>query len=418
VTPRVEKAIYLSIIASLFIQFGKHFWPYFAFVSGIRVDYLSPTLYVSDILIVLLLLVVIKNRKYSFLKKLLNSSVLILFGILLFGVIFSKSVPAGLFGVLKVFEFVFFGIYTCVHFRDTMRKAFLYVLGIGALVVSLIGMVQYYLQHSLGGVFYFLGERSFNASTIDIATFSFQGTSILRSYATFPHPNVFAFFLLFSLIFLLVNQSLFKNKLFHFSTIPFIVIALLLTFSRVTLMTAALLVIIHVLSQGRVSLRKVGLLCTPFVLLGILFFFQRLSPQSILRDLGYRAELTILYWDMFLKSPLFGVGLLNSFINQIPFQKTVSPILLQPVHNIYLYSLVQTGILGFLTAFFYLVKIIRKSCSSLKRAKTNDKLWARAVLYSLLAVLFIGFFDHFFLTLQQGQLMLALIVGLSLGKKT
>lgn len=415
---RAEKAIYLSIIASLFIQFGKHFWPHFSLVSGIRVDYLSPTLYVSDILIATLLLIVIKNRGYLFLKKLLNPTTLILSGILLGGVIFSRSIPAGFFGLLKVFEFVFFGFYTASYVKTTMRKPFLYIVGICALIVSLIGILQYYLQHSLGGLFYFLGERSFNASTIDIATFSYHGSSILRPYATFPHPNVFAFFLLFSLIFLLVNHSLFKNKLFLFSTIPFITIAFLLTFSRVTLFTGAFLVIIYVFSQRGMSLKKAGVLCIPFIFLGTLFLFQRFSLHSLSRDWGYREELIQIYLEMFFKHPLFGTGLLNSFTNQIPYQKTVSPILLQPVHNIYLYSLVQTGILGFLMLSVFLIKTIRKSLSVFKSTKANDMLWARAVLYSLMSLLFVGCFDHFFLTLQQGQLILALIVGLSFAEKT
>lgn len=415
--PRLEKAIYLSIIASLFVQLGKHFWPHFSFVSGIRVDYLSPILYVSDILILLLLLVVIKNKRFHFLNTFFKTPILIFFGILLCGVIFSKSVPAGLFGILKVVEFAFFGLYTSTYFQDTMRKPFLYILGAFACSVSLLGILQYYFQHSLGGVFYLLGERSFNASTIDIATFSFHGVSVLRPYATFPHPNVFAFFLLFSLIFLVVNNSLFKSKLFLFSIIPFILIAFLLTFSRVTLIAGALLVCIHVLSQRKMSLKKASALCIPAIFLAVLFLSQRFSLQSITRDWGYREELVFLYWDMFLKSPLIGVGLLNSFINQISYQKTVSPTLLQPVHNIYLYTLVQVGILGFIMIPLFVKKVIQKSFQSLGNARKVDTLWQRSVFYALLAALFVGLFDHFLLTLQQGQLILALIIGLSFARK-
>src|SRR5258708_5835258 len=38
-------------------QFGRHFWPDFAFVQGQRSDYLSPTIYFTDIFITLLLLI-------------------------------------------------------------------------------------------------------------------------------------------------------------------------------------------------------------------------------------------------------------------------------------------------------------------------------------------------------------------------
>src|SRR5580692_2023869 len=48
-----------SLLLSLFFlflptQLGKHFWPDFSIVSGIRIDYLSPIIYVTDILVVLL----------------------------------------------------------------------------------------------------------------------------------------------------------------------------------------------------------------------------------------------------------------------------------------------------------------------------------------------------------------------------
>src|ERR1035437_10261792 len=37
-------------------QLGKHFWPNFSYVYGIRIDYLSPTLYFTDLLVIGLIL--------------------------------------------------------------------------------------------------------------------------------------------------------------------------------------------------------------------------------------------------------------------------------------------------------------------------------------------------------------------------
>src|SRR3989344_9415701 len=42
------------LILFLPTQLGRHFWPNFSFVSGIRIDYLSPTLYATDIFILLI----------------------------------------------------------------------------------------------------------------------------------------------------------------------------------------------------------------------------------------------------------------------------------------------------------------------------------------------------------------------------
>src|SRR6266704_5882454 len=49
-----ERFIFYSLILLLPTQFGKHFWPDFTIVSGIRIDYLSPITYVTDLLITLL----------------------------------------------------------------------------------------------------------------------------------------------------------------------------------------------------------------------------------------------------------------------------------------------------------------------------------------------------------------------------
>src|SRR5438045_3586285 len=42
-------------------QFGKHFWPEFSFVYGLRLDYLSPTIYLTDILTIIIFVFSIKS---------------------------------------------------------------------------------------------------------------------------------------------------------------------------------------------------------------------------------------------------------------------------------------------------------------------------------------------------------------------
>lgn len=43
-----------------------------------------------------------------------------------------------------------------------------------------------------------LGERNFSINTTGIATFNWYGQVFLRPYATFPHPNIFAAYMLLS----------------------------------------------------------------------------------------------------------------------------------------------------------------------------------------------------------------------------
>ena len=109
---------------------------------------------------------------------------------------------------------------------------------------------------------------------------------------------------------------------------------------------------------------------------------------------------------MFLKNPLFGVGI-NSFLPSLPdFIIQQKTFFIQPVHNIYLLILSQIGIVGFSFFVFLLFKTFRKIL--------KIKNYLIGIL--LIEILILGFFDHYFLTLQQGQLLFALVLGLSYSK--
>ena len=72
----------------------------------------------------------------------------------------------------------------------------------------------------------------------------------------------------------------------------------------------------------------------------------------------------------------------------------------QPVHNIYLLIAAETGLLGLMAFLFFLYLLIKKK--------------PRLTIFCLLLVSFliIGLFDHFFWTLQQGQMVFWLILGI------
>ncbi len=95
------------------------------------------------------------------------------------------------------------------------------------------------------------------------------------------------------------------------------------------------------------------------------------------------------------------------------YQKTFSPILLQPVHNIYLLILSQIGIFGLIIFLIFIIKSIKNLLKKITDTKKETKDFYVAVLTLLGSLLFVGMFDHFFLTIQQGQLMLVLILGFS-----
>lgn len=117
-----------------------------------------------------------------------------------------------------------------------------------------------------------------------------------------------------------------------------------------------------------------------------------------------RIELSQMAWQMTKNSPLFGVGFGN-FLQKLPeFLLPRQFYFWQPVHNIFLLILAETGIILLCLMFYGLWRIFKKLW--------QEKNWPLS--YALLAVVLTGLLDHYWLTLQQGQLLLALLLGFNL----
>src|SRR5580700_6749474 len=63
---KIESFLLFFFFLLLPTQLGKHFWPDFSIVSGIRIDYLSPTIYFTDILLILLFVAFLLRQKKFF----------------------------------------------------------------------------------------------------------------------------------------------------------------------------------------------------------------------------------------------------------------------------------------------------------------------------------------------------------------
>jgi O-antigen ligase len=102
------------------------------------------------------------------------------------------------------------------------------------------------------------------------------------------------------------------------------------------------------------------------------------------------------------KNPIFGVGLGN-YINNLG-SAFISYDQLQPVHNIFLLILAETGLIGF-GVFMILAKKIFANI--------------RNIYFLMLVVnlFIIGCFDHYLLTLQQGQILLVLALSMIMSKR-
>src|SRR5260221_424888 len=59
----LQNKLFTLFIVLLPVQLGLHFWPDWALVSGIRVDYLAPVIYLTDLIVIALLVVSFKDIK-------------------------------------------------------------------------------------------------------------------------------------------------------------------------------------------------------------------------------------------------------------------------------------------------------------------------------------------------------------------
>ena len=336
---------------------------------------------------------------------------------LIWNLFYSKSSGAHLFGALKLLEFTFLGIYALFEFQKRDIRGFITVLSLSAVISSTLSIWQFLNQSSVGGLWYFFGERTFNISTIGISTVNLDHL-VLRPYAAFPHPNVLAFFLLTAIIFIVPRISYEKRsvvKMFLILTILLSTVGLFLTFARV----AILLTIAFLLYEIYANLKSKRFAITLTVILGILsiFVFSNIfRAEFLLRGVDFREELLFQSYEVFLSSPYFGVGINNFFVHQVDLVKNISPILFQPPHNIFVLALLQLGLFGwwiFPAIFFFAIRSLIKK---LKAKSQELKAFYTSVLFILIAIIIVGMFDHFFLTLEQGQIVLALILGLSFAK--
>jgi hypothetical protein len=358
---------FLIFVFLLFLptQLGKYFWFDFSFVNGIRVDYLAVSVYFLDILAWLIILFGFKRIEWKKWKWWLLFVVL--------GVLTALNKQVALMGIVRMTLALM--LMMVLKNNKKIKKYLSIVIPIWVVVEVFLSLGQIILGRSLGGIFYYLGERSFNINTISIAQISWWGRSLLRGYGTFSHPNSLGGFLVITAYL----WQKYKKNYFWWIIWWFIVLGIFLTGSR----TAIVVFLLFFVKYWSVLFLGLGYF---LIQKGVFGGWDVFSWQK-------RVDLMTSSIKMFFHYPLFGVGW-NNFLKQLPnFSKGR---LIQPVHNIFLLILSQLGIIN----SFIFVKALK---SLIK--KINWKLF--------LLVGCLGFFDHYFLTLPQN--IWILIISLVLG---
>ena len=426
-----EKNIFRLLVFFSFTQLAYHFWPNWSYVFGLRVDYLSVAVYFTDLLVLALFAVWISKykpkKKFVFSFNSLSAAganyalLFILFALL--NIFFAFHKELALFKWLRVLEMFFVGYYIYRSKEFEIKSWFFVPLAYSVVLLSFVSVLQFIFQKTIGGPFIYLGERTFSSSTPGIALWDFRGRQFLRAYSTFPHPNSMAGYLGLVLILLVGYWKRLSSRKTLFSA-AFLLGAVSL-FLSVSLNAAfSLLIALSLFLLFRFSKNKPFRLVAyaPLVLIvvtfGLFLVWGWLFPNIGAGRAGYetsvtgrmgeslyrRAVLSTASLEIFSLSPVLGTGL-NNFISRLPFTEVVPTVLwwLQPVHNVFLLVLSELGVVGLVVVFIVLQK------TTLRLVKKKSVVFLAAVVFVLLT----GMWDHYWLTLQQNQLILALVLGMS-----
>ena len=354
-------------------QLGLHFWPTFSYVSGFRIDYLSPTVYLLDVFISLYIFTS-RESINQFLQK--NKNKVIIIGIFIFlNILFSISPLNTIFWILRFLLYLLFVLSLSVN--KVKIEEILSPLLISTGMVLLIEVIHLITQGSVGGLTYWLGERTFSVTTPNIAKLELFGREVLRPYSTFSHPNSLAGYLF--LIVLLIK----KTRLYQ-RTLPFLIIGIIMTMSKSTILCT----IIIFLNIPPFYIYVSALLNT----FGLLFIPNKEAIQLPL-SISSRVYFVKTAKEVIQRFPIFGVGIgsyLPSLIEVIS-NKYLSLSTLQPVHNAVILTISEIGVVPSAMSVFLLLK---------KRIINNKNSKYIAV------IILLATFDHYFYTLPQNKLLL------------
>ena len=362
------------------------------YIAGFWVNYLVPTLSILDVF-VLLLLIQLYVYRVNFIKKILiDKYLLVFFVLLLIQNLFVHNFLTVLLS-LRIFVYLFTSIVLILSLvqdfkvKKLLRNGYLILaLALSILLQGVIGIYQFLKGTSIG--LYFLGESKIVSGMYGSSYIDIQGEAILRSYGTFPHPNILAGWYLFIFLLCIYIYSKTKERIYliYILLIPFFT---LFTFSRLSILLLFLFLVIF-------SIKYIFKRYYMFSISSLLFyrFINILNGDD--SSWSDRVKLLRLNIEILKENILLGSGLGRSLLyyeKDIPFTSG-GKLLLQPVHNIWILNWVEFGIL---LGTYYLYILYR---FFLRGLKIN---LYRALI--LVTILVIGMFDHYLFTLPQGNVL-------------
>jgi O-antigen ligase len=326
------------------------------------------------------------------------------------------NVDLSIYQTIKLLEFIFLYFYVKSYVLVRFDKVkLLWVVVVGAIFQSLVGIAQFLKQGSIG--LGFIGESYLRPDMQGVAVFLTEnGDKIMRAYGTTPHPNILSAFLMlsiFALYFLYLHGENLKRKTKQrfFLAYAIIFFAFFLTFSRTTigvwgLFSAGLGAYYWFNKKVTVDRQRIKEIFLTTIIISLVFginFYSEILSRLTISTSDEAVSMRIYYNKEAISSGSgsldlnwAGVGIGNFVTWFMKYRPNLPRYVYQPAHNVFLLIYSEMGILGVGLFVAFLVSLLKKGRSLV-----------------LIAFILLMLFDHFPWTLQQGRLMMWLLFALS-----
>lgn len=420
----------LLFLVSLFFPIRYVFPTQSAFKTGAYSDFTSISLYLSDIFLFTTWFFCFLPRGGSEFKlsiKSIGLRIFIFWLILELFLHFRSFSSLNWWFLAKYLELIVAYGTICHLFKKTpIKRPFIKLFVFLGSLESLLAVWQFVYQKSFGLGLNKLGEQILSPNIHGVAKIVSGGTTFIRGYGTFPHPNLLSAFLVTSIflsLYLLLNAQSFKSKILYSLAIFINCIGLTITFSRAGFLALGVGLAIFfgfLFWAADKGIKKRILSALGIIIFSLVVCFGVYRPYLAARATvadGAALE-RIFYARIGLKIikqyPAFGVGIGESVLHMqqyAPFK--LWPWQIQPIHNYFLLAAAELGIPGALILLWIFLQhlwlIIKKIKSQNGFELTTYYLLLTTILASFLLLMQ---FDHYFYTLQQTQMLLWMILGI------
>ena len=375
------------------------------FVEGIYSNYLVPTLSILDIGVFLILISFLFTKGvenlFNMTKGIKNILILFFVTLLITNIIHFDILV--LLSSIRIFTYIVTLLFVTVWIKTEWKRKYInriiILFGVSLLIQGVIGILQFNGGSSLG--MNFLGESQVANGMQGSSFISLHNNIYLRAYGTFPHPNVFGGYLLFSFV-LGWFGSICSKKYFKYLSYGIMVgsfVFSLFTFSRIAILLMLLGWALFFTSLFKKKVFKKQINSFSFLLI-----FERFL--NLLGDGSWvdRKNLVVSSFQIIKNNWFLGTGL-GRFVkymeNNIP--RTSSGILLlQPVHNVVLLSFSELGVFSFIPFLLFFIQYFRKFIDLRK--------YFYLKIFILLIFTLVGLFDHYLFSLPQGLLISSILI--------